>query len=211
MNMRMRRAFRRPQRKGDIREQAILDTAERLLEEKPFSEISVGELASGAGISRPSFYFYFESKEAVLKALIDRLAEAAYARRAQDPDLPFEVAIRRNLAGHLQAWKEHGSVLRTAFFARDSIPELEEHWEFWTASFVKGAIGRIQRERDAGRALPGPPSAEALAAALTAMNERCLLAFSTRGAEDIPEQEFVEVLTTVWMRAIYGTGRDPGT
>ncbi|MFY9767921.1 MAG: helix-turn-helix domain-containing protein, partial [Mycobacterium sp.] len=50
---------------GDDREQAILATAERLLEERSFAEISVDDLAKGAGLSRPTFYFYFKSKEAV--------------------------------------------------------------------------------------------------------------------------------------------------
>src|SRR5271154_3163049 len=43
---------------GDDREQAILATAERLLEERSFAEISVYDRAKGAGLSRPTFYFY---------------------------------------------------------------------------------------------------------------------------------------------------------
>src|SRR5215467_13986156 len=77
---------------GDDRERAILATAERLLEERSLSEISVDDLARGAGISRPSFYFYFPSKDAVVLTLIDRLVEeaaggreAAVAKLAEDP------------------------------------------------------------------------------------------------------------------------------
>ena len=51
---------------GDEREAAILATAERLLEDKKFADISVDDLAKGAGLSRPTFYFYFPSKDAVL-------------------------------------------------------------------------------------------------------------------------------------------------
>ena len=40
-------------------------------------EAAVITLAAGAGISRPSFYFYFASKEAVLLALLDRVAQEA--------------------------------------------------------------------------------------------------------------------------------------
>ena len=56
---------------GDDREQAILATAERLLEERSLADISVDDLAKGAGISRPTFYFYFPSKEAVLLTLLE--------------------------------------------------------------------------------------------------------------------------------------------
>ena len=61
-------------RKGDANELAILATAERLLAESPFSEISIADLAAGAGISRSSFYFYFGAKDEVLMTLFDRLA-----------------------------------------------------------------------------------------------------------------------------------------
>ena len=50
---------------GDDRELAILETAIRLLDERQEHEISVDDLAKGAGISRPTFYFYFPSKDAV--------------------------------------------------------------------------------------------------------------------------------------------------
>src|ERR1700689_2715879 len=66
---------------GDERERAIMQTAEQLLEEPSLSEISVDDLARGAGISRSAFYFYFPSKAAVVLTLVDRMvAEAASAR-----------------------------------------------------------------------------------------------------------------------------------
>jgi AcrR family transcriptional regulator len=58
---------------GDDREQAILETATRLLDERPLHEISVDDLARGAGISRPTLYFYFPSKDAVFMTLIERV------------------------------------------------------------------------------------------------------------------------------------------
>src|SRR5829696_3078398 len=75
---------------GDEREKAILETAERLLGERSLSEISVDDLARGAGISRPSFYFYFSSKEAVLLTLLDRMVEEATAARDDALEAPPE-------------------------------------------------------------------------------------------------------------------------
>ncbi|GFG72644.1 hypothetical protein MBOT_00090 [Mycobacterium botniense] len=73
---------------GDDRELAILATAERLLDERPLPDISVDDLAKGAGISRPTFYFYFASKEAVLLTLLDRVvteADTALERLIESP------------------------------------------------------------------------------------------------------------------------------
>ena len=86
------RRGRRPARpSGDDRELAILATAERLLAERPLAAISVDDLARGAGISRPTFYFYFPSKDAVLLTLLDRVVAEADAATAG----AFDAAGRR--------------------------------------------------------------------------------------------------------------------
>src|SRR6185503_20620633 len=74
---------------GDDRELAILETATRLLEERSIAEISVDDLAKGAGISRPTFYFYFPSKDAVLLTLVERvILEADEAAERLADSLP---------------------------------------------------------------------------------------------------------------------------
>src|ERR1700722_8925224 len=76
------RGRRSPRVSGDGRQSAILATAERLLEQRSLQQISIDDLARGAGISRPTFYFYFASKDAVFLTLVDRLVEQADAGRA---------------------------------------------------------------------------------------------------------------------------------
>src|ERR1700727_3137860 len=69
------RGRRRARAAGDEREQAILQTAERLLAERSLGETSVDDLTQGAGLSRSAFYFYFPSKDAVVLTLVDRMVE----------------------------------------------------------------------------------------------------------------------------------------
>lgn len=52
--------------------EAILDAAEKLLERRPFEEISIAEIIVKAGASTGSFYARFPSKEALLPALYER-------------------------------------------------------------------------------------------------------------------------------------------
>src|SRR3954451_10365512 len=75
------RSRRTPKVSGDERERAILAAFERALDERALNEISVDDIARGAGISRPTFYFYFASKEAVLLSLFERMLAEADARR----------------------------------------------------------------------------------------------------------------------------------
>ena len=64
-----------PMRRGDKQRQAIVQAVRELLEEKPFAELSVSTISDRAGVARSGFYFYFDSKYAVLAQI---LAEATH-------------------------------------------------------------------------------------------------------------------------------------
>jgi TetR/AcrR family transcriptional regulator, ethionamide resistance regulator len=50
-------------RKGDLREQAILDTAERLLAAPGYEAMTMADIAAGTGVTRGALYPYFGSKQ----------------------------------------------------------------------------------------------------------------------------------------------------
>ena len=50
----------------------ILDSLQKLLENKKLQTISVSEIAQAAGIGKGSIYYYFPSKDAILEALVER-------------------------------------------------------------------------------------------------------------------------------------------
>ena len=85
---------------GDDRERAILATFERLLGERGLHEISIDDIARGAGISRPTFYFYFASKEAVLLSLFERMIEEARANQGD--------ALEREVGAFIADLRERG-------------------------------------------------------------------------------------------------------
>src|SRR5207244_6522101 len=170
------RGRRAPRTSGDDRERAILATAERLLGERPLHEISVDDLARGAGISRPTFYFYFASKEAVLLVLLDRLvAEAregvALAFLSTDPPR----ILREGLAAVHDTFREHRAVTLAAAGARATSAEVRELWSRVMESFVQETTEAIEGERARGAAPAGAPARE-VAVALNLMNERVMQA-----------------------------------
>jgi AcrR family transcriptional regulator len=200
------RSRRRGPSRGDLKEQAILETAERLLAEKSVHELGVDELARGADISRPSFYFYFESKYAVLQALVESVVQQTYAeseRWLERTDEPPGDAIRRSIEAAARHWREYGPVLRAAVETW-GVTEMGAFWEEITAGFVQAAAAQIEREREAGLAVPGPPSAKALATALIWMNERCFYTASLEADPSLQGDELIDTLTAVWLRSIYG-------
>lgn len=50
----------------------ILDSLQKLLENRRLQTISVSEIAQTAGIGKGSIYYYFPSKNAILEALVER-------------------------------------------------------------------------------------------------------------------------------------------
>lgn len=50
----------------------ILDAAERTVQEKGLKALSFQHLANDVGLSKPSVFHYFKTKESIIKALIDR-------------------------------------------------------------------------------------------------------------------------------------------
>lgn len=200
-------ASRRKRSKGDLTSQAILDTAERLLESRSLDEIAVDELTSGAGVSRSTFYFHFESREAVLRALSEQVAvelhecAALWLRRGGEPP---EDAIRRALTATVALWRHHGPVLRAAMRARDVSPQMQEFWSGVARRFIDAAAEQIERERTAGVALAGPPDARLLATVLENMNEQACFTQSLSRRSPVRDRKLVDALTTIWLRSVYG-------
>ena len=204
-NGRGRRATRAS---GDDRERAILETAEKLLEERPLGEISVDELAKGAGISRPTFYFYFPSKDAVVLSIIDRLvADAAEGREEILTSLAEQgprAGLRANLENLYGAFRSRPGVVRAGSELRATNQEARDLWAAVMEGWVADVTAVIEFQRERGIAPPGPPARE-LAIALVQMNERAQYATLLDEHPSIDRDRALDVLIEIWMRAIYGT------
>jgi AcrR family transcriptional regulator len=199
---------RRPARpSGDDRELAILTTAERLLAEKPLSAISVDDLARGAGISRPTFYFYFASKDAVLLSLLDRVvaeADAVTQEAFGQPASGPREGWRRAITAYYETFRAHRPLTLAWAEARSTNAEIRNLWAGRIEAWVQRCAAAIDAERARGAA-PDGPSARDLAVVLTSTNERVIYATFSGDGPAVAETDVVDVLLEVWLRAIYGT------
>jgi TetR/AcrR family transcriptional regulator, ethionamide resistance regulator len=205
------RGRRAPRPSGDDREGAILATAERLLAQRPLSEISTDDLARGAGISRPTFYFYFPSKDAVLLALLDRVvaeADEALDRVPDDLESDPPKYWRGAIAAFHETFRAHRPVALACAQARATNGEVRALWARVMESWTLLVIEAIEGERQRGAAPPGLPARD-LAVALNSMNERVLHATFAQDGPSVAEENVVDVLLTVWLNAIYQTTTPP--
>jgi TetR/AcrR family transcriptional regulator, ethionamide resistance regulator len=201
------RGRRAPRASGDDRERAILQTAERLLEERSFSEISVDDLARGAGISRPTFYFYFGGKDAVLLTLVDRMVEEAARRRSEVlgglVENPREVC-RKGLEAFYDVFGSRRAVILAAAELGAVNSEARALWSQVTEGWVSDLTAVIESERARDAAPAGTPARD-LAIALVQMNERVLRGTFAGEQPAVAEENVIDVLLEVWLSAIYGT------
>ena len=80
--------MRRVIKPAKIRRAEILDAAFAMFVERGFDNTSLNDIISGAGLSKGMFYHHFESKEALLEALFERITDETYA--ALEPVLTAE-------------------------------------------------------------------------------------------------------------------------
>jgi AcrR family transcriptional regulator len=194
---------------GDDRELAILATAERLLEDRLLADISVDDLAKGAGISRPTFYFYFPSKEAVLLTLLDRLineADSALVTLAESPDADRDHMCRTGINVFFGTFGSHKAVARAGVDAMAGSAEVRELWSTFMQKWITFTASAIEAERDRGTA-PNTLPAQELATALTLMNERMMFASFGGQQPSVPEAHVLDTLVHIWVNSIYGEAR----
>jgi AcrR family transcriptional regulator len=198
---------------GDEREQLIRETLESLLEKQSFHEVSIDDLAKGAGISRPTFYFYFESKEAVLLSLLDEIvgqadavSDAAQSVLEQDPAR----FLHDSLSAYLHYFGAHRAVAVAGHEAGATSDEVRSLWNKVRDRWINSATSSIEAERARGAA-PDGLAARDLAIALIAMNEGVLFSAFAGEQPAVSEETVIDVLSEIWLKAIYGgTPPEPG-
>jgi AcrR family transcriptional regulator len=85
-----------------IRRDAFVDAAGSMIQTKGYEQMSIQDVLDATGASRGAFYHYFDSKDALLEAVVDRMAAAAMTLVdpiIDDPDLPALEKLSRAFAG----------------------------------------------------------------------------------------------------------------
>ena len=84
-----------------------------LAEEKPFSKITISEIAERADLARSTFYSHFEDKRSVLASFVDDIfdpfVELIVERGTVPEPSDSEIALQTSVC---QLWKEQASALR---------------------------------------------------------------------------------------------------
>jgi len=202
-----RRRRRDAPRKGDLREKAILDTAEKLLEVETFDAITVEAIARGAGIARNALYFYFSSKQEVITALVRRTVAEVTGDAASvvaDAELAASEAVVRAVRNTERSWATHGRLMSVAVELGAVIPEIGQEW---SATVEAYGVAMAEVLRRAG--VPddeGPRSASEIARALCWMTERTFYRAYVEGARGEELSRTGDVCIAIWLAVLPASG-----
>jgi len=135
-------------RRWEETHQRIYDTAMSLFEENGFEQVNVGQIAAGAGVSVPTFYAHYPSKEHLVMQL--PTAEEMNALLASQPaDLPVADRIRRAMPVWFASWDPE---YREAQLARWKVIATTPALRTRAAEFERATAGMVA---DALPARPG--------------------------------------------------------
>ncbi|CAM3077015.1 TetR family transcriptional regulator [Mycobacterium intermedium] len=199
----------RQQRRAEI-EQQLLEATERLMGEGfAFTELSVDKLATAAGISRATFYIYFEDKRQLLLQLtrhvFTELAEAAGlwwdVSERRDPD-----DARRAIRQLLAVYRKHQTVITAVVEVASYDAVVAENYKAIVDSISEGGTAALERGINQGAVTGLRP--QETARALTWMVERACQQM-VRYSPPEEDEVIAEALTEIAWRAWYLEPADP--
>jgi AcrR family transcriptional regulator len=189
--------------------ETILSATANLLATRGFGDLSVQDILTAAGISRGSFYFYFDSKHDVLAELVRRAVASGHD--AAEPWLtdPTDkvAALRAGITAGARLWRANGPILKAIVENWRTDPRLNSLWLEQMQGFTDATVAQIQNDPQATTRLSSL-DIRTVASTLTWLGERVyyLAALGTPPFDD--EQRLIDTLLRIWTSTLYG---DPTT
>ena len=126
----------------------LLDAAALEFGERGFHEASIAGLTTRAGVSIGSFYVYFDSKEAIFRALVfdmGHMTRAWIAERVKDA--PDRLAVERlGIAAFIEFVRAHKDlyriVMESQFVAADAY---RAYYDTWAESYGRNLVLAAQK------------------------------------------------------------------
>jgi AcrR family transcriptional regulator len=91
----------------DLRQQRILEAAAEVFAARSYADVSLGEVAEAAGVSRSLVSHYFSNKRGLFVEVMRRFADAAPEAVRTDRSLPVEQMVEANVESWLELAERH--------------------------------------------------------------------------------------------------------
>ena len=197
-----------PLRRGDRQRHAIVAAVRELLREQPFADLSVSSISDRAVVARSGFYFYFDSKYAVLAHILGEVAGELedltedFAPRGAG-ETPAEFA-KRMIGSAAAVYAHNDPVMSACNIARGTDAEIREILNRYNELVIDQIVPIVEAEVRNGAAEPITDDIRGLLRTLCAATALTLSGESlfTGPERDLPRA--VQVLEKLWLHALWG-------
>ena len=189
-----------------------MQAVRELLTEKPFAELSVSTISDRAGVARSGFYFYFDSKYAVLAHILGEVADELedltgdFAPRAED-ESPA-VFAKRMIGSAAAVYAHNDPVMSACNIARGTDAEIREILDRYNDLVIDQIVPVVEAEIRNGTAEPVTDDVRGLVRILVGATAMTLSGESMFTGPDRDLGQAVAVLEKLWLHALWGRRAD---
>jgi AcrR family transcriptional regulator len=173
-----------------VRRDSFIDVAQRFIQAKGYEQMSIQDVLDELDASRGAFYHYFDSKAALLQAVVERMVDAVLSELEpliSDPDVPALDKLMGVFAG-IARWKNARKELLLGLlqvWLSDENAIVREKLRQSMVARLAPLLAQIVRQgRDEGVFTVGPPDevARVLVSLMQGANEEAVRLFVARQA-----------------------------
>ena len=191
--------------RGDRQREAIVTAVRELLQERSFADLSVSTISERAGIARSGFYFYFDSKYAVLAVILadasELLDQLTHHFAPREPGETPAAFAKRMVGSAAAVYANDDPVLSACAVARNTDAQIGEMMDDFYDSVIDKLIALLQQDPDARPISDDVPALVRTMAAMTTMTLTHDITFIGRGQDPARAVDIVERL---WLTAFWG-------
>jgi AcrR family transcriptional regulator len=196
--------------RGDRQRDAIVAAVRELLHERSFADLSVSTISERAGVARSGFYFYFDSKYAVLAAILAELSELldslTHHFAPREPGESPAAFAKRMVGSAATVYANDDPVLTACAVARNTDARIREMMDDFYDAIIDKLITLLDQDTDARPISDDLPALVRTLAATTTMTLNHDSAFVGRGTDPA---RAVDSLERLWISAIWGSTELP--
>jgi AcrR family transcriptional regulator len=191
--------------RGDRQRDAIVTAVRELLEERSFADLSVSTISERAGVARSGFYFYFDSKYAVLAVILadasELLDELTHHFAPREPGETPAAFAKRMVGSAAAVYANDDPVLTACAVARNTDAQIREMMDDFYDGVIDKLVALLEQDPDARPISDDLPALVRTLAATTTMTLTHDSAFVGRGSDP---NRAVDALERLWVSAIWG-------
>lgn len=191
--------------RGDRQRDAIVGAVRELLQERSFADLSVSTISERAGVARSGFYFYFDSKYAVLAVILadasEELDKLTHDFAPREPDETLSDFAKRMVGSAAAVYATNDPVMHACAVARNTDAQIREMMDDFADGIIDKIVGLVEQDADARPISDDLPALVRTLAASTTMTLTHDSAFIGRGQDPARAVEIVERL---WLYGLWG-------